>query len=160
MSWLKKIDRLLSKVEKGLVVALFATLVLALAFNIVSRNLFDRSFQKVLELAPALVVWLALLGSTLALKENRHIRLEILLRFCPATFQKGARVAVNLFGMAVMGLLLYASADFVRNEVEIFGPWGWLSVIFPIFFAVALFRFFTQLFFLPARGPTEETPAG
>lgn len=145
MGVLKRIDRSLAVMEKSLVVALFSALVISMAVNIVSRNFFDSSFQKALELAPAMVLWLAMLGSTLALRENRHIRLEILLRYCPETFRKGARIAVGCFGMAVMGFLGLAAVDFVGNEIAIFGPWGWLSVIFPIFFAIALFRFFASM---------------
>lgn len=142
MGTLTRIDRFLAALEKTLVVVLFSALVLSLAVNIVSRNLFDASYARVLELAPAMVLWLAMLGSTLALRENRHIRLEILLRFCPPSVRRVARIATGGFGMAVMGVLCWAAVDFVQNEVAIFGPWGWLSVIFPIFFAIALFRFF------------------
>ena len=142
MGALTRIDRALAILEKALVVILFSAMVLSLAVNIVSRNLFDTSFAGVLELAPAMVLWLAMLGSTLALRENRHIRLEILLRFCPPAMRRIAQIATGGFGMAAMGVLCWAAVDFVENEVAIFGPRGWLSVIFPIFFAIALFRFF------------------
>ena len=142
MGALSRIDRILAALEKALVVVLFSALILSLAVNIVSRNLFDRSFAQILELAPAMVLWLAMLGSTLALRENRHIRLEILLRFCPPRVARITRIATGVFGMGVMAVLGWAAVGFVQNEVAIFGPGGWLSAIFPVFFAIALFRFF------------------
>ena len=157
MGVLRRVDRILAAMEKSLVVALFSFLVISLAVNIVSRNFFDYSFQKILELAPAMVLWLAMIGSTLALRENRHIRLEILLRFCPEAFRNGARIATGCFGMVVMGFLGHAAIDFVGNEIAIFGPWGWLAVIFPIFFSIALFRFFASMVASTGRGPTGAT---
>ena len=143
--WLVAADELLARIEKTLVLVLFALLVAMLTFNIVARNLFHQSFQKTLETAPVLVLWLALIGSTLALKQRRHIKLELLLRFCRPRLRLMARRATSLFGMAVMGILLAAAVQFVRNEIAIFGPWGWTSIIFPLFFAVVLFRYLLRL---------------
>ena len=142
---LKKIDSSLEVTEKVLVVVLFSALVLLVVINIISRNIFHVSFQKILETAPALVLWLALLGSTIALKENRHIKLDILLRFCPGKVRIAANAATGLFGMIVMGILFYTSLEFVKNETEIFGSAGWISIVFPLFFGIALFRYGMQL---------------
>lgn len=139
-----KIDDFLAVFEKILVVVFFSALVLLIFFNIVSRNLLHFSFQKILEIAPALVLWLALLGSTLALKEKRHIKLELILRFCPEKIRFIANIAVSAFGMIVMMILLWASLEFVSNEVALFGQWGFISVIFPLFFSVSLFRYFLR----------------
>jgi TRAP-type C4-dicarboxylate transport system permease small subunit len=62
--------------------------------------------------------------------------------------------------MVIMAVLGYGSLDFVTNEVAIFGTRGWLAVVFPIFFALAFFRFFTQVLSVsPAhsRAPIPET---
>ena len=128
-----------------------------LTFNIVSRNLFHLSFQKTLETAPILVLWLALIGSTLALKQRRHIKLDLLLRFCSPRWRLAAHKATSLFGIAVMGILLAAAVQFVRNEIAIFGPWGWTSIIFPLFFAVALFRYVVRLL-NSAQAPQPSAP--
>lgn len=133
-------------------VLLFSLLVVLIAFNIVSRNLFHLSFQKILEIAPAFVLWLALLGSSLALKSQRHIRLELILRFCSYPVRYVAGILTGLFGMAVMGILFYASLGFVDNEIDIFGRWGWLAVIFPLFFALSCFRYLTLVINGPKAG--------
>jgi TRAP-type C4-dicarboxylate transport system permease small subunit len=141
---LQKIDSGLAAAEKIIVVALFFALVASIAINIVARNFFQVSFQYLLEIGPSLVLWLALIGSTLALRENRHIRIELVLRYCPPRLTALAGRLCGVFGMLVMALLGYGSLEFVTNEVAIFGAKGWLSVIFPVFFLIAFFRFFTQ----------------
>jgi len=138
------------------VVLLFSLLVVLIVFNIVSRNLFHLSFQKILEIAPAFVLWLALLGSSLALKSRRHIRLELLLRFCPSPVRHAAGILTGLFGMTVMGILFYASLAFLDNEIDMFGRWGWLSVIFPLFFALSCFRYLTLVINGPKAGPESD----
>jgi len=145
MQFLNKVDDILAIFEKSLVVILFSALVLLITFNIISRNLFQTSFQKILEFSPALVLWLALTGSSLALKSRRHIKLELLLRFCPEKICQIALVVTSIFGMAVMLVLCIASMEFMKNEIELFGAVGSIAVIFPLFFTTAFFRYFLRI---------------
>lgn len=145
MRFIKKIDDFLEKIEKVLAVFLFSGLALLITFNILSRNIFDYSFEKIFETAPVLVLWLALVGSSLALKKRRHIKIELLLRYCPTICRYYSNYAVSFFGMTVTGILFYSSLQFVSNEVQIFGNRGFFSVIFPLFFALSFFRYFTWI---------------
>ncbi|MGD8368311.1 MAG: TRAP transporter small permease subunit [Desulfobacterales bacterium] len=156
LRYLYKIDDSLALVEKAMACLLFLGLTLITFGTIVARNLFSASSQQLLEVAPAGVLWIALVGASLALRQGRHIRLELLLRFAPDRIRRGAGVAVSLFGAAVMGILLAASFGFVQNEVAIFGARGWTAAIFPFFFTVAAFRYLLGIF----RTPSEEDPMG
>ena len=141
MKILVRIDAALAAVERFSVAVLFTGLVLMTFGNIVLRNLFGISSQTMLEMAPAGVLWIALVGASLALRQGRHIRLEIVLRFVSGPVRTAARIATALFGAVVMGILFLASFSFVENEVAIFGSRGWIGVIFPFFFAVSSFRY-------------------
>ena len=153
MSFIIKIDNLLEKLEKCLVIFLFSSLVFLITLNIFARNIINYSFEEIYEAAPAVVLWLSLAGSSLALKKRRHIKLELVLRFCPEIFRYYSNFAVSLFGMAVMGILFYSSLQFVENEIHIFGSKGLFSVIFPLFFAISFFRYFTWMFYdFPQKG--------
>ncbi|MFO7666455.1 MAG: TRAP transporter small permease subunit [Desulfobacterales bacterium] len=145
MQLIKKIDDFLEKLEKYLVIFLFSLLVFLITLNILSRNIINYSFEEIYEAAPAVVLWLSLAGSSLALKNRRHIKLEFVLRLCPKACRYHANIAVSLFGMAVMGILFYSSLRFVENEIHIFGSKGLFSVIFPLFFAISFFRYFTWM---------------
>jgi len=147
MNFIKKIDNLLEKLEKYLVIFLFSSLVFLITFNILSRNIINFSYEEIYEAAPVVVLWLSLTGSTLALKKRRHIKLELLLRFCSETCRYYTNFIVSLFGMAVMGILFYSSLRFVLNEIHIFGSKGSFSVIFPLFFAISFFRYFTWMLY-------------
>lgn len=145
MKWLKQIDEFLAHGERILVVCLYSTLIGLIVFNITTRNFFHLSFHRILEIAPAFVLWLALLGATIGLKQNRHIRLELFLRFCPLKTRRIAARTVCVFGLMVMGALFCAALQFTANEIKIFGPWGASAIIFPLFFALAAFRFLVRL---------------
>ncbi|MGB8436798.1 MAG: TRAP transporter small permease subunit [Burkholderiales bacterium] len=135
-----KIDDTLEIIEQAVVIFLFAALVLMITANIIARNLFGVSYQKILEISPNIVLWLALIGATLALKKQRHIKLEILLRYAGHRTRRLARLLGSLFGAVVMGFLFAASLTFVRNEMAIFGLQGGSAVVFPLFFAMSFFR--------------------
>ncbi|MCF8053504.1 MAG: TRAP transporter small permease subunit [Desulfobacterales bacterium] len=143
---LSRLDNALARCEQVVVCLLFFGLILITFGTIVARNLFGASSQRLLELAPAGVLWIALVGASLALRQGRHIRLELFLRFVPERIRSWANAAVGLFGAAVMGVLLAASFGFVQNEVAIFGARGWIAVVFPVFFAVAAFRYLLGVF--------------
>jgi TRAP-type C4-dicarboxylate transport system permease small subunit len=140
MRLLSKIDDTLEIIEQALVIFLFSALVLMITTNIFARNLFGVSYQKILEVSPNIVLWLALIGATLALKKKRHIKLEILLRYAGHRIRRLSRLLGSLFGAVVMGFLFAASLTFVKNEMAIFGLQGGSAVVFPLFFALSFFR--------------------
>jgi len=144
---IKRFDDALAMIEKCVVVFCFSLLVFFIVFDILSRNLFHLPSHKMFEAGPSLVLWLALLGASLALKQQRHIRMELVLRFFSRRIRLWAAVVVHLFGALVMGILLVTSFAFVQNEIAMFGDWGRLSAIFPIFFSVAGFRYLTGILY-------------
>jgi TRAP-type C4-dicarboxylate transport system permease small subunit len=152
MRWLFKFDDALAVAEKALIVFLFSVLISLIVFNIITRNIFNVSFQKVLEITPSFVLWLTLCGSTLALKNQRHIKLELLLRYLGVRGRSLARIISCIFGLAVMGVLLVASFEFLQGEVDIFGIRGWTAIIFPLFFAVSFFRYAVRIADTGMRG--------
>ncbi|WP_170302136.1 TRAP transporter small permease [Desulfosarcina widdelii] len=157
--FIKRLDDALARIEKCVIVACFALLVAAVLFSILSRNLFHLPSHRIFESAPSLVLWMALLGASLALKQRRHIRLELVLRYCSQTVRKWSGRVVSLFGAAVMAGLLITSIDFVRNEIAMFGGWGWLAIIFPIFFGSTAFRYLAALMVSPDSHPSGDSAA-
>jgi len=154
---IKRVDDALALFEKSVIVLCFSLLVFFIIFNILSRNLFHLPSHKIFEAGPNLVLWLALLGASLALKRQRHIRLELVLRYCSDRVRLWAAVEVNLFGALVMGILMVTSFEFVKNEIAMFGSWGRLSMIFPFFFSVAVFRYLAALLYRFGSSAAAET---
>jgi C4-dicarboxylate transporter, DctQ subunit len=141
---IRTIDNFLAGLERFAVVILFVSLIGIILVNILGRNLLHISFDALFEFAPVMVLWLSLLGASLAMRSERHIKLELLLRFCPPWVRQWAFAGGSLFGMAVMAVLFAASISFFKEELSIFGGRGWLSLITPLFFGLMTFRYLVR----------------
>lgn len=139
--WIAKIDDGLEKLERGLAIGLFSLLIGLICVNIFTRNILHWTSHRLIEFSPTVVLWLALVGATLALKHHRHIKIELLLRLFPRGGRRLAVGATSLFAMGICAVLAFAAVPFVRNEIVLFGPKGWPAICFPLFFATAFFRF-------------------
>jgi C4-dicarboxylate transporter, DctQ subunit len=161
MNIIHRIDRFLAACECLLAVVLFTGLMGVLTLNILLRNLAHKALPNTFEIAATLVLWLALVGGSLALRDRRHIKIEFLLRYLPPAWERWTNLAVSLFGLMVMGILMVTALFFTHNEIAIFGRSGWTTVVFPLFFALAAFRFALQLggALFPMRPYRPEWPA-
>jgi len=136
----RRIDGWLGGLEKGLILTVFAALVVVETLAIAGRNLFGISLPLLDEASPALVLWLALAGASAALGQGRHIRLELVLRHCGQRTRAIAARITGAFAFVLFLVLFVCGLTFVRNEIGLFGPKGWVAVIFPLFFALAMIR--------------------
>lgn len=154
--WTQQLDKTLACVERTMAVGLYLFLIGLITINIIARNVWHMASHRILELAPAVVLWLALVGATLALKHQRHIKIELMLRLLPAAGRKTAHVVTTLFAMGVCAVLAYASIPFLLNELVLFGTWGWLAICFPLFFGMAVLRLGLSLLY--RLGLAQEVP--
>lgn len=144
---LKRIDDFLEKVERVLIIGLFAALIIVMTVNIIQRNVFGQSSREILTYLPTMVMWISLVGASLALKEGKHISMEFVLRFVPQNSKDLLHRLAAAFGCVVMLICLYLSQDFMAGELKIFGARGYLSSVIPIFFATAAFRYFILILY-------------
>ncbi len=144
---LKRIDHLLETFEKLIIMIAFSILIILMVTNIIQRNVFNQSSQWILEYQPVMVLWISLLGASVALKHAKHISMELVLRFLPSNLKDTCHRVAAFFGCIVMGTGLYLSEAFVRSEFELFGAKGYIALIIPFFFASTCFRYFTQIFY-------------
>lgn len=144
-SMLQKLDDAIEKGETFLLAFCLLTLVLLTGLGFIARKLFGYTSMELLDLQPAVVLWISLVGGSLALKHGKHIRLELLLRFAPDHLKTLAHRLGGVFGLAVMLLLLYLSYEFVSSLIALKGWQGYLALMIPIFFVLAAFRYAMQI---------------
>jgi TRAP-type C4-dicarboxylate transport system permease small subunit len=157
---LRRIDAVLAKAEQVLIVIVLSVMLLLAFLQVLLRNAWDFGLPWIDILLRHLVLWLGIMGASLATRMNRHIRIEALLRFLPARHQRFVERGVLLIAVAICTLLGVAAVDLVRQEQATgsmaFGPvptWM-LQLVLPVGFAIVAFRFGLQTF-----SPTA-TPAG
>ena len=74
------IDRL-HRVEDALLVVLLSATILLASTQILLRNLFDSGLVWADPLLRVMVLWLGLIGATVATRNNKHIQIDVLSRF-------------------------------------------------------------------------------
>ena len=71
------IDRL-HRAEDGLLALLLSVMIVLAGTQILMRNLFDSGFVWIDPLLRVGVLWLGLIGATVATRNNKHIRIDLL----------------------------------------------------------------------------------
>jgi tripartite ATP-independent transporter DctM subunit len=73
-SWINRLHR----AEDALLVVLLSTMIVLAGTQIILRNFLDSGFVWIDPLLRVLVLWLGLLGATVATRNNKHIRIDLL----------------------------------------------------------------------------------
>jgi TRAP-type C4-dicarboxylate transport system permease small subunit len=143
----KTLGSFYERLEEILLVSL-VILMVALGFlQILFRNLVSVGIVWIDSLVRHLVLWIALLGASIATRENRHIAIDVISgRVSPRHYSR-IQGAVQLFSALVCLLLVYPAVRFVQNDYVAgktlaFGIPLWLSqAIMPAMMLVMGARF-------------------
>ncbi len=105
-----------NRVEEVLLVCLVVAMLVLGFLQILFRNLISVGIVWIDPLVRHLVLWIALLGASIATRENRHISIDILSgRLSPGYYSR-VQGAVQLFSALVCFLLVHPAVRFVQND--------------------------------------------
>lgn len=155
-----KIIRFVNKLEDGLLVLILSTMIVLAVYQIVSRNLFSEGLVWIDPLLRTLVLWVGLAGAVVATRSDKHIRIDVFVKYLPARFLPYVQRVVYLFALMVCLLIGWHAARFVVSEYEystiaFAGIPAWLTaIIIPVSFTLIAFRY--ALLFI---SPKVKTPA-
>ncbi len=140
-------DQTLGRVEKFLVAAMLSIMILLAFLQIILRNVFSTGISWGDPLVRYLVLWVGLIGASLASKEGKHITIEVFARWFPGHGSRYLKAISYLVSAFICGLLTFAGWTFVQNEAQMGGTTFleipvWIpQVIFPVTFALMTLRF-------------------
>lgn len=154
MRFLKAIDSILARVESGIVVFFLAIMIVMAFLQVVLRNVFNTGILWVDPFLRHLVLWLGFLGATLATREGRHIRIDVLTRFLTPKLKRFSSIITHFFSAVVCYFLVNASVTFLVGEKQFGGavslftevPIWYVQMIIPFGFALMMVRFFLKGF--------------
>ena len=133
--------------ENAALVILLGSLILLAVGQIVLREVFETGLFWADELIKLLVLWLAMVGSVAATRDNRHIRVDALSHLLPGSIVKVIRLLVDTFAAVVCALIAFHSYRYLQLEIEfedtvlIDTPAWVMHVIVPVAFALVSYRF-------------------
>ena len=120
-----KIKLLLGRLEKAgtaletiMLVSMLTAMMLVAVGQIIMREAFGTGFGWADELVRLMVLWLAMVGSIAACRENRHIRIDALSHIMPDIAVKLIRVLVDVFAASVCLVIAFQAWRYLQIEIE------------------------------------------
>jgi TRAP-type C4-dicarboxylate transport system permease small subunit len=141
------IDRL-HRAEDGLLALLLTTMIVLAGTQILMRNLFDSGFVWIDPLLRVLVLWLGLIGATVAARHNKHIRIDLLSRFFDRNTHRLLQVVVRQVSALTCLVIAWYGMDWIRLDYDaavtsFAGLPAWsVEIIVPLAFALIGVRYF------------------
>ena len=147
LSALARLERFGRLAENAALVVLLGSLVLLAVGQIVLREIFETGFFRADELIKLIVLWLAMVGSIAATRDNRHIRIDALSHLLPGTAVTAIRLFVDLFAAIVCGIVAWQAWRYLQLEIEfenavLINVPAWIAhLVVPGAFALMSYRF-------------------
>lgn len=157
MTVLKRIDRALARLE-GWLIVLFLSLMVTLTFlQVILRALYAYAHMHWANtlmgtmawsepLARLLVLWLTFLGASLATREKKHIKIDVMSGLLPLKWHPFRELILAITCGFLCLLMIKASVEYVGMEMTFGGslflgiPTWAGQLILPLGFSVILFR--------------------
>jgi TRAP-type C4-dicarboxylate transport system permease small subunit len=142
-SWINRLHR----AEDALLVVLLSTMIVLAGTQIILRNFLDSGFVWIDPLLRVLVLWLGLLGATVATRNNKHIRIDLLSKL----FDRNThRLIQSLVGQGTCIVIAWYGLNWIRMDYadgldSLLGIPAWmLEVIVPVAFGLIGLRYFIK----------------
>lgn len=147
LSALTRISSFLNRLEEVLLGSLIIIMVLLGALQILFRNILSISLFWIDPLLRHMVLWIALLGASVATKEDRHISIDLLSGRLPPRSRSWVQGVIHLVAAGVCFLLILPAVRFVQEEYTMgrslaLGIPIWVSeAVMPVMMTVLGLRF-------------------
>lgn len=141
--WFQRLHRL----EDALLVLLLTAMILLASTQIVLRNLFDSGFVWIDPLLRVLVLWLGLVGATVATRKNKHIRIDLLSGLFERNTHRLIQAIVGQVSACTCAVVAWYGFGWIRLDYAdgitgVGGVPAWmLEVIVPLSFALIGLRY-------------------
>jgi TRAP-type transport system small permease protein len=114
-----RFEQALVAANRGAIFAMMAVMATLVFANVVCRYVFNFSIIWAEEVSQYLMIWIAYLGAGLALREGRHVAIELLQDRLPTVLGRKLRMAVGGLVLAFLGVVTvlgFQFAVFVWNQ--------------------------------------------
>ena len=145
--YLYSLDRTLEKIEWCLIVCLLSMMIILSFGQMVSRNLFHYALIWVDTFLRQLVLWTGFLGASLAVRQNKHISIDVFSNFLSPISKNKVFIFTRIVTAIISGFLAWAAWSFVQFEKESESilfldlPVWFFQLILPYTFLIISLRF-------------------
>jgi len=133
---MKKVIRILDRIEDFLLVSMFAAMVGVIFVQVIMRYIFNNSLSWSEEFGKFLFVWLSWFGISIGARRREHISITLLVDRFPPSARRIAEVVSELVIIGICLVTAYYGATLVVSQagtrfagIRISMSWGYLSVV-------------------------------
>jgi len=130
-----RISRFLNKLEETLLVFLLLLMVLLAFLPIVFRNVVSLGLVWLDPLLRHLVLWVALLGASVATREDRHIKIDLVAPHLRPEKQALLTGGIHFFSALVCLALVWPAVEFIREDYD---PADYIIGLIPLWVSQAI----------------------
>lgn len=136
------------RIEDILLVLLLSSMIALASTQIMLRNLFDFGLVWADPLLRIMVLWLGLIGATVASRDNRHIHIDIITRLFSKRWYLLIQTFIGQFTAWVCLLIAWHGIRWVQLEylddmIGLMGVPAWMfEIVIPITFTLIGIRYF------------------
>ena len=148
---LARLDQAGRLVENVLLVTLLGGMMLVAVGQVIAREVFETGFFWGGELVRLMVLWLAMVGSIAACRENRHIRIDAISHLLSDRAVGIVRMLVDTFAAVVCGIIAWNAWRYLQLEIEfedtvLIDTPAWVAhLVVPVAFALLSYRFLVSV---------------
>lgn len=145
-TWINRLHR----AEDALLVFLLSTMIVLAGTQIVLRNFFDSGLVWIDPFLRILVLWLGLLGATVAARSNKHIRIDLLSRLFSRNTHRLIQSLVGQVSAWTCLVIAWYGVNWIRLDyadgVRAFaGTPAWIvEIVIPLAFGLIGLRYFLK----------------
>jgi TRAP-type C4-dicarboxylate transport system permease small subunit len=142
---LDRLEQALDGIEAYVAVGGLAAMLALSVVQVLARNLFETGFPTAEIVLRYLVLLVSFAGATLAIREHRHIKIDVALIWFPDAWRARVGRLCSLLAALVCGVFTWASARFFWEEWQYAPPHEtWIAamvLIMPVSFALMAMHF-------------------
>ena len=134
LSFLTTAEMALRRLEIGLIVILFPTLVLLTFLQVVFRYVLNFQLPWTEELAVSIFIWVAFIGSAIAMANKGHFGLTLFVNRLPRTLRVSCEIAIWLLSalflvlVAIYGIEVVLETSHTMTTLPISMQWSFSAV--------------------------------
>ena len=149
MKFLRRLNYILYRFQKTLLVILFSALFLFSSLQVILRIFFNRGFTSADIFTRYMVLWVAFLGAALATFKKRHINLDVVSKQLKKINENLVNLITNSASFIIMVFMSWAGISFIANEISnttkiFFVPVWIMELIIPMTFIFMGLIFFQR----------------
>ena len=144
---LSRLDRFGRLLENIALVTMLSSMIVLAVGQIVLREVFETGIIWADELLKLMVLWLAMIGSIAACRDDRHIRIDALSHLLPQWLINVTRLLVDIFAAVVCAVIAWHAWRYLQLEIEfedqvLIDTPAWIAhIVIPVAFALISYQF-------------------